>query len=256
MEQRPLDELHAQLATLPSKDLADMIIKLLDDDPDSFSKIRAMLAARSVAASEQVDRATIRKQAQRVVDSVDEELVPWDAEEWIGELSKIAALGDRHRTEQAFKEASPIYGALIDTVLDNHEVLDDGCAPFADFLEQLTDKQVGCFRHLADSRARHDALADLWRIWRHDANIGGSLEYDFLWDLFLDETSPAEKQWLAARAKSLVEPKWPSQDRPAALWLDLAGDALSEEQFADRCRAAGIDDSVINELFASRSTTH
>ncbi|MFP4599480.1 MAG: hypothetical protein ACLFVJ_14570 [Persicimonas sp.] len=253
MEQRPRDELHAQLEALPSNDLADMIIELLNEEPQATSTVEAMLAARSVASSDQVDRATLRKQAQRVVDSADDELMPWDSEKCIAELTKIESLGNRHHTQAAFEKASPIYGALIDAMLDNHEALDDDCTPFSDFLAQLTDKQVDCFRHLAVGPARHDALADLWRIWCHDADIGGSLEYDFLWDLFLEETSLAEKQWLASQAKSLVEPKWPYPDRPAALWLDLAGDALSEEEFADRCGPSGIDDSVIDELFASRS---
>lgn len=201
----------------------------------------------------------IQRQVQQALARGDYGHAYYDAAATIAdELEAIMSNGDRYREQDDWESAATLYKMVIDEVLDQYTQIYDHEGDLGRIFFEGSELLGECLEHVQQPEVRMDILHTLVNVVNKDTNVGGYGFSDNAYGVVLDQASLAEKaqivEWVEAELASIkadddFSSKWHRQAHGRFL-LELQEDTLTDEEFIQLCRRAGLLANLIDRLLA------
>jgi uncharacterized Zn finger protein len=245
-----IEELDAALGRRSKEELIALIKQMLRRQPDLEVLLETPLPVPG-KPSTPVSPETFRRQAAAVFRRVGYDY-EWGALAGMAdELGAVLEIGDSFLQQSEGGNAAAVYQAVAAEVMEHFDAYQDDEGTLIGVLMDCVSGLGQCLAGREDPPQRERILRTLLEIYDLDLRYGSVGIADGVPDLLLDETTPEERQMLAAWVREQV-PKGRDWAREAygGLLLELEADTLDDESFFRICRETGRVYDLVDRLLA------
>ena len=242
-----VEKLDEALGRYSTDELIALVKQMLRKHPDLEA-----LVARTPPAGQIVDTQVI---ATQVNDALRARTWEWDEVRAVAaELEEIVDAAAGLMAAGSHAAAAASYAAILLPVLEAYENFNDQSGDLMAVVHRCAVGLGDCLPDLADAAAHEGAIDALWAACATDIGMGGIELAGSAPDVLLAHATPAEKCKLA----EVVRSRLPSADGSDARdweaqayghwYLDLAADAMADNEYLEVCRAAGLLCDLVKRL--------
>ena len=239
-----------KLQKLNKNQLIELVQHMVDTDYDL-----GLLVDATILSSSEPDADKIRPFVKSLIRSVGHE---WRASARIADgLHKIISQAEMLAKQNRWLDASAVYVALIEIILDEYSDIHDAESEVAGIVLACTDGLGECLETLDNPIHRKNTLRVLFDLFKLDISWGGYGLSDNVPEILLEQTSAEEKKqvvsWLRSELMTSIPKKshyWGSWTRESigVLLLDLEKETLDDDAYLEVCRANGLWEDLIERL--------
>ncbi len=247
----PIESADASLGRRSKEELITLIKLMLLKEPDLELLLETPVAASPGGAA--VDPAPYRRQVRRALRGGRDE---WGASYGIaGEIRSVTMIADGFAARGDWRNAATIYDAIAAEVLEEADEIQDEEGEIGTTVADCATGLGRCLVKLTGPAEREPVLRSLFEILQGDMLAGGmGMDGDAQRSL-IEETSPEERQMVAAWALAAMPAKrenetyrdW-TRGAFGSLVIALEGEMLDDERYLAIVRQAGLNEALIERL--------
>lgn len=250
---REAEDLDALLAKRSKEELLELIQLMLQKEPDLESLLEIVLPGSdgSPAANPEIYQ-------RRIAAAFENAGYGWGAdEEVVSELDTVKRIGDGYLAKKDWSSAAAVYRGVLAGVVESYGSFQDESSSSINVVNKCIGQLRKCLKRLQEPAERESVIRSLWEIYRYDIDFGGIGLGEDVPEIFEKDLTDAERTTVAEWIRPLIK-KQPGQkdswaddwhrQQYGAIYLDLKGEALSDEEYLQLCRESGLVGDVVNWL--------
>jgi uncharacterized Zn finger protein len=197
-----------------------------------------------------IDPGVIRHQVSNAFASAGEERGWRDLFETARDLDELVNLARQYQANGDLINATIINQVLVEEILKYEDiVLEDEADRLGNLADEAVEGLGDCLASIQVPGTRQEILQAIFNVYSWDVRMGGIGIGDSIPDIFLENTTPQEREFLAGLIRAALPDvrKW-GQETMGGLLLDLQAEELDDETFLEICRQTGMLIDLVNRL--------
>lgn len=251
------EAMETALAKRKKADLIGLIQHMVARYPDLEELIRLPGPGQSSEAGSPLPD-VIRRQINQAMSHGDYGHAYYGAAAGIAnELEAILRQGDIYLREGDWHNATTVFITLVEEMLAQYNQIYDHDGNLIGVVYDCSEKLGECLLLTSEPGARQDILRTLVEVLIFDVEIGGYGFSDEAKDIVLTQAKQEEKlnieRWIKAALANIAEEDDISGWRRGAygrFLLELQADAMTDEQYIELCRSAGLYPELVDRLLS------
>jgi uncharacterized Zn finger protein len=247
------EPLEKRLAACDKPELIQLIVQIVEQDPDLEPWLELALPAKSGPKSKTTVKSdAYRRQTKAAFSSAG---YGWEADRQLtAALTSLQKIGDGFLKQKNPVSAAAVYCGILEGFLGEYESFQDETGNVTGVAQECIVSLGTCLPELAESsKERQAALRTLFDVLRLDIDCGGIGLSDEVPEILSKQATAAERSSIAAWIRKETpagddfSSKW-GREAWGGLLLDLEGEPEDDEAFLRHCREFGLTGALVERL--------